>query len=107
VGVIVGYQSSQQLMEGLNQVVVAQAIINHGALFTSIHQVQTQQMVQMLRSRGSGQSYLLSNLPCTQFIGIRLDFAEKKILEDLLPLLRVLPTPFMNTHSCLSYAVLY
>ena len=67
---IVGFQCSQQLMEGLNQVVVAQPIIDHFALFTSTDQAQVQQMVQMLRSRGSGQPYLLSNLPCRQFIAL-------------------------------------
>ena len=62
---IVGFQCSQQLMEGLNQVVVAQPIIDHFALFTSTDQAQVQQMVQMLRSRGSGQPYLLSDLPAS------------------------------------------
>ena len=45
---IVGFQCSQQLMEGLNKVVVAQPIIDHFALLTGTHQVQVQQMVQML-----------------------------------------------------------
>ncbi len=47
-GLVVGFNCLNQFMEGPNQVVVAQPVIDRSTLFASAHQVQPQQVVQML-----------------------------------------------------------
>src|ERR1700680_2505597 len=70
VGLVVCFERLEQLVEGSDQVAVAQPVIDHDALFTSAHQVQIQQLGQMLRCRGGSQSQLIGNLPCTEFISV-------------------------------------
>ena len=63
-----GFKGLNQFVESPNQVVVVQPVIDRGTLFASAHQVQPQQVVQVLLGRGCRQSHALGDLPCTQFI---------------------------------------
>lgn len=59
---IVGFQRFQEFMEGEDEVVIAQAVIDSRAFLAGTDEVQLEQLVQMFRGGGWSQSQLSSYL---------------------------------------------
>src|SRR5947199_10275232 len=64
IALIVGFEGLYQLVEGPDEVIVAQPVIDRGALFARAHQVQFQQLAQVLRGCGRSAPQMAGKLPC-------------------------------------------
>ena len=87
IALIVGFEGLHQLVESPDEVIVAQPVIDRGALFARAHQVQFQQLTQVLRGCGGSQPQLAGNLPCIEFVPIWgiLSIGRDKQLQNRAP----------------------
>lgn len=59
-----GFERVKQIMKSMDEVAVAQPVIDDRTLFTSTHKMEIQQFMEMLRGSRGSQPQLIGDLSC-------------------------------------------